>query len=405
MLRPTAEPWEPLPPRDSTSRQKRRQARNRIEGKASSESTSSFGSGLVDEKKSDSCKFISNKKSDADDEGNSITNNRSTNTANSSTAPQIPAAKRKPNRPGMNSYLKVLLDDATMDRLHGISKSIQTKVQALPVATASDDTNQENQQSKAKRNQQPLRFKARSRASLHMTFFFGGEALCELPVHELEDWYGKVRDRLGKANFYNTLFRKADGTSDSKRQHEPEVKDSSLADPGDGVDDEYSFDVLSISMFPPKRNNLVVAILEASLAWHTLYNDVRDIAKNCESQGLKDVTANSKDKWTAHITLGNIVGGGTKGEIRQVFNGILRQVSEDLALLQDDNWDNSNEREQLEMRNRQTASTLDNNCLFKARTRGITIGGPIPDQAELDWDFRYEPRNIPYVATNATFGS
>ena len=375
--------WVPLPPRDTygTSRQQRRHARTILEEKG----TPASGSGLADETRTS--KLSSHKNNNGDVDSN---NNISTSTAKNSTVRQIPAAQRKPNRPGMNSYLKVLLDDTTMDHLHVMAKSIQTKVQFLPAPSSSDAT---LEQSKTKRNQQPLRFKPRSRASLHMTFFFGGEALGELPVQELEDWYGTVRDRLGQAGFHTVASCTREDETNDNNQPQAAV-DSSSVDPGDdGMDGEYWSNALSISLFPPKRNNLVVAILEVSPAWHTLHNDVRNIAKNGDSQGLKDVTAYSKDKWTAHITLGNIVGGGTKGEVRKAFDEVLRQVAQDLAVLQDGNGDHNNESEQLETKNRPTGVSSVQNCLFKARTRGIAMGGPVPDQAELDWDFRYEPRN------------
>ena len=406
MMTATVMDWEPLPPRDVTStRQQRRRART-LALTASASSSNAEEDGLI----------INDTKSDTTVNDNNDDTNVTPQPA--TPTPKAPTVvQRKPNRPGFNSYLKVILDDATMDRLHGIATLIQTKVQALPgvagdsattlpeKATQDDNNNntailrnqgddspqpQQQQQDPPpqkkpdKKKSQPLRFKPRSRASLHMTFFFGGEALCELPAEELEEWHGKVRDRLQESHFHNVVS-----------PEKPVVGPSSIDRDVAVVDDDYWFDVTSISVFPPKRNNLVVAILEASPAWHTLHNDVRDIAKEADSQGLKDITAYSKEKWTAHITLGNIVGGGTKGQIRKSFDQVLGEVCDELV---QDSSTNENVEEigslesgNLEKKDKPPTASK-SNCLFKARTHGIAMGGPVPDQRKLDWDFIYKPQ-------------
>lgn len=294
------------------------------------------------------------------------------------------AAKRRPNRPGFNSYLKVMLDDTTMDRLHGVAKRIQTLVQELDKKETKVDvddsnnakskespdepqsTNEKDQEvkPKKKKGKKPPNFKPRSRASLHMTFFFGGEYLCELPQEELLDWHGKVKDRLAQSNFLL-----ASATEEGGNDYEEDAQHNTIID-------EYYFDVTDVRLFPPGRNNLVVAHLEAAPAWHALHNDIRDVARNSSSEGLKEVMAYGKEKWTAHITMGNTLGGGTKAQAKKTFNEVLEQVMKEL-------------RE--EHRKERDIESSSHECLFKARTHGIAMGGPVPEQVELDWDFAYKP--------------
>uniref|UniRef100_A0A7S4MBN1 Uncharacterized protein n=1 Tax=Odontella aurita TaxID=265563 RepID=A0A7S4MBN1_9STRA len=71
----------------------------------------------------------------------------------------------------------------------------------------------------------------------------------------------------------------------------------------------------TLRLFPPGRNTLVVAEFEASDALRLLHDDVRDVALNHECEELRNVVRRSKERWTAHVTIGDIRG-GTKGEVR-----------------------------------------------------------------------------------------
>ncbi|CAB9523260.1 expressed unknown protein [Seminavis robusta] len=392
--------WEPLPPREKSSRQQRRRARG---GRANA---------------------------DASHEGQPKKNVP----VKGDTKP-----KRKPNRPGFNSYLKVLLDDATMDRLFDVATRIQKKVQDLQNQTdESDEENkseaaafetatskekvepkikedpsaEEKQESKAaagqspgpekkQRKKRPLSFKARSRASLHMTFFFGGENLCELPKEELQDWYDQVRDRLEMAEF---VVQKEDHNNNAPGIKEGTTEEQSSETAEDlatmttsTVTGDYWFDVTDVRIFPPGRNNLIVAHLEATPAWHVLHNDIRDIAKNSDSKGLNDIVAYSKEKWTAHITLGNIFGGGSKGQIRQAFSAILEELTEEL--MQEGLSSSSSAASEASVPEGTATNPQERKSLFKATTFGIGMGGPMPEQLtgiDLDWGFVYKPTKLGY---------
>jgi hypothetical protein len=73
---------------------------------------------------------------------------------------------------------------------------------AIVVTTEHAQKEEEEDPPIKKKVAKPLRFKPRSQASLHMTLFFGGETLCELPVNELEEWHSQVSERLHASGFY-----------------------------------------------------------------------------------------------------------------------------------------------------------------------------------------------------------
>jgi hypothetical protein len=117
--------------------------------------------------------------------------------------PPPPQQRRRPrriDRPGHNSYLKVLLDDHTIDTLHSYAIQIQKQLQQQQQQSVSEanteekvpsgttERQQQQQQQQEQLNKKLIKFKPRSKQSLHVTLFFGGETLCEIPGTELVDW-------------------------------------------------------------------------------------------------------------------------------------------------------------------------------------------------------------------------
>jgi 2'-5' RNA ligase len=258
-----------------------------------------------------------------------------------------PRKKRRANRPGFNSYLKVLLDDRTMDTLHRMALEIQSRLiqgskaeeregGEIGKQPAQDSSRSPDQ----KDSKKTLRFKPRSRQSLHMTLFFGGETICELPPNELSEWHRRLSRRLAQSGF-------------CLNDHNPKEID---------VFGNYSLRVDGLKVFPPQRNNLIVATLELAPLWHLLHDDIRKIAQDesC-SEALAEVTAYSKNKWIAHVTLGN-VNGGPKSKINSLHT-LLGEVFEKHAPSE----------------------------IIEAGSDpvGIAMGGPMPDQVDLDWEYRY----------------
>lgn len=283
-----------------------------------------------------------------------------------SNASDQPARKqpRRQNRPGCNSYLKVVLDSATLSRLHQMTIDIrehfyesinEQEIQAdeLPVVNSESYAEAPSGQSNSVRegdandqkppngSKRPLAIKARSMDSLHMTFFFGGETLCGLPSNELADFHSSVRQLLEENGF---------------------VQESNRSQENTNIDPSQYFRIKEIRTFPPRRNNLIVAVLEAPELWNSMHDAIRDIAKNGSSEALQSTTAYSKDRWTPHVTLANLFGGS-------------RVDAKDLdSLLQ-------------EMTARKCGKKP---FMLEAKGLYIAMGGPIPEQVPLDWTF-YSP--------------
>ncbi|KAG7341991.1 hypothetical protein IV203_007083 [Nitzschia inconspicua] len=295
--------------------------------------------------------------------------------------------QRRKNRPGYNSYLKVLLDNTTIDRLHECAITIQKRISdlqkeegdpsmelkaatetistesPLPVLpTSSEPEREEMADVHELAIPKPTRFKPRSKSSLHMTLLFAGESLCEVPRAELVDWHCRISSRLSQSGFQLASTESSSGTSKNR-------------------DQTFSFQVKKLAVFPPRRNNLVVAILEpcvakddASTSWQQLYDDIQTISQDerC-SKGIANICKLSRKKWTAHVTLGNLyhVKKRNLTGLNVMLDGIFQEASK--------NYRNSGIHE------RNPAASLDGS--WTALTRGIGLGGPIPKQVDLEWNF------------------
>ncbi len=183
-----------------------------------------------------------------------------------------------------------------------------------------------------------------------MTLFFGGEAICALSALELENWHLRISERLEKSGFHLEGSR-----------NEAVV---------DTIVTNFAFCMKGLKVFPPHRNNLVVAIFEANPEWHDLNADIRRIAmdKSCSPE-LARICGYCKQKWIAHVTLGNL-SGGRKAERKSLDTLLLKSVFESTDI-----------------------DSKENGMLITVETRGMTMGGLIPRQLELDWNFVFSGRN------------
>jgi hypothetical protein len=268
------------------------------------------------------------------------------------------------NRRGFNSYLKVELDAAAMLALRDLTRDVRSRYESLEPSSDSSAAQQQHSRNIAKgkkkfgptRDPQPLvSIRPRPLNSLHMTFFFGAETLCELPSQELARWHSEVSTRLGQSGFCRLA-----------NNNHPRNPSSDLI--GEGT--PYWFRFQKVCTFPPNRNNLLVVLLEASPQFHALHSDVRNIAKGCQySRGLREVTQCSHDKWTAHITLANLTLRGPK----KLYQPALKQLN-DLLLASSTSLFGADE----------THSKV----VYPAC---ISMGGPMPRQVSLDWSFRFRP--------------
>jgi len=333
---------------------------------------------------------------------------------------------RRKYRPGFNSYLKVVLDGASLGRLRRLAIEVrdrvaddqeqreeeeeeegataQTKNNSSSGVTSAGGNNdgtvrteedqlwgdsdnernnnnkRSNNSSNGNRKKSPpvLKVKPRSEDSLHMTFFFGGEVLCELPAEELVEFHARVSALLLDNGFVQ---------NQQQQQQESGAEDDRIGtcDGGDGVSTSQRFRVKEICLFPPRRNNLVVAVLEAPPLFQRLHDEIRSIAKNWgddpdgggeenkdrsgdndgstspPKNALREIASYSKDNWTPHVTLANVYGGNE--ESKRMLRELLQDISQ-----------------------RETASA-DSDFLMEASGRTIEMGGPVPEQVELDWNF------------------
>jgi 2'-5' RNA ligase len=136
--------------------------------------------------------------------------------------------------------------------------------------------------------------------------------------------------------------------------------------------EQYWFRIKGLSLFPPRRNYLIVALLEASPAWHALHDDLRNLAVSGDSESLRSIAKRGKREWTPHITLGNLYG-DKKADL-----GAVRKMLQDFPLHYHAVESDNPASEHLEV------------DVKRIETIRISMGGPVPEQVELDWNFLWE---------------
>jgi 2'-5' RNA ligase len=222
-----------------------------------------------------------------------------------------------------------------------------------------------------------MEIKPRSLDSLHTTLFFGGEILCEIPARELTKWHSKISTRFAQSGFH--LGNKHDIPTSAEKvpvtttmgadESAPCTNETEKGILPTNLDPEYSFRITKINIFPMRRNNLIVADLEATPEFHELYKDVRAVAATSPCKDLQEIVPYSKNTWAPHITLANVLkprgGGGKKRRMKflsqmEILEQILAQFSQ-----------------------------KEEKTLSRLTVSGIAMGGPMPPQAELNFDFRY----------------
>jgi 2'-5' RNA ligase len=301
---------------------------------------------------------------------------------------QQPKRQTRVNRPGYNSYLKVLLDENAMEHLHGYAVEIQKRLDTMEKhndmlqstrnvlmsresSSPNDDSGKDEQglwQPITAKRTKILRFKPRKKESLHMTFFFGGETLCEIPAPELIHWHSRITERLSQSGFCLTKEQEEKDVITGKASHKKSEKQ--------GTNDDFSFQIQGLTVFPPQRNNLVVAILAPSVGnpWNDLYQDIRTISQDetC-SKDLSEACKFSKDEWIPHVTLGNLIGGS-------------KQKNKELVPLLEEVFQAAGGTDMDEISRELTSHGT---VGWHVIPLGIGMGGPCPQQASLDWNFKY----------------
>jgi hypothetical protein len=422
--------WSPLPPREGNESNRQRRRRRQVVNLAlaaeennqeSWEAGNSSSSPPSSTQRADDTRESNRGRQSFGDRGSNGKGGPSSDGGGSNDAP----LKRK-YRPGHNSYLKVVLDDDMLDRLHGAVLRIRDRVHQLDVATpvaqgsmeeialsssnASNDNGATCSDDKtAGANPPPMvSVKPRSRGSLHMTLFFGGEVLGQLSKEELEEFHRDVSavllSRQEPPMFvqHGTMDGAAD--DDPPPRRETFMNDDATTPVAETVpthslimqgkpDASQCFRLVDLRTFPPRRNNLIVAAFEAPEAWHDVHDDLRRAALQSSSSDIRSVAAASSGgpRWIAHVTLANLVVSKRKSSRGQQQQS-QQQPPPQQHLAHVSSW-KSQLQELLEEETRKLsggagAGAGDDQSL--AVGRRVAMGGPVPDQVELDWTFRAE---------------
>ena len=304
--------------------------------------------------------------------------------------------KKKQNkskhRSGYNSYLHVVLDERVLDTLQSLSMKIQRDdiIQKLISKSEKNGYREDHNQEHPKEppilsfpSQQDIcsavRYRSRSRSSLHMTFFFGGETLCKLSPNELQTWYDDIKNRFYKSGFYQHRLTYYNTCAKLLQFWHNTI----------GIRSNTSFRINRLRLFPPGKNYLIVAELEAVEAsgklscWYNLHKDIVQIANGSSSPNIQDLyhyNTNTCNKWIPHITLGNI----------QTINRKVGTSSTPLLL---------NERHRMyidteltQLLRRHTSNLYPKLPLSQSlycQAHGISMGGQKPKQIpNLNWEFK-----------------
>eukprot|EP00578_Thalassiosira_sp_NH16_P032801 CAMPEP_0181082406 /NCGR_PEP_ID=MMETSP1071-20121207/3604_1 /TAXON_ID=35127 /ORGANISM="Thalassiosira sp., Strain NH16" /LENGTH=369 /DNA_ID=CAMNT_0023163989 /DNA_START=425 /DNA_END=1534 /DNA_ORIENTATION=+ len=301
-----------------------------------------------------------------------------------------------------NSYLKVIMDDAVFDHLHRTICEVGHQWENQNIATNTDASKQTTSKKQSKRQ---LSIKPRSRNSLHMTYFFAGKVLEDMTSEEVQRWENMVRKCVLKHN--------------------------------NGYSGDYSLQFKSLVTFPPRRDNLIVAVFESSSALDDLYEDLcnlagmkkednddrRDISDGdieavdggteYEFPLLRDLTQKQQKQrmqhrspcWVAHVTLGTLVG-GTKGDVERLSEWLgdvhhegvanTKKTSDKTSMFVESSKSEGLTPNTPPVKNT-AISEIGEASIFETRINalGLTMGGPVPGHVNIDWNFPFNKVLIP----------
>ena len=282
-----------------------------------------------------------------------------------------------------NSYLKIIMDDTVFDQLH------HTVCQLRRLWEEGNNTNDPHQQSiSTKQSKQHLTIKPRARNSLHMTYFFAGRVLEEMACEEVQRW--------------QTMVKKC-------------VVAHSNGSPGN-----YALHFKSVIVFPPGRNDLIVAVFEASSALKDLHaklcelavmetenmadsnvsndnsmgNEISGKSRNNEKEYefplLRELTLNQEKQrkqhrspsWVAHVTLGNLAG-GSKDEVNRLSKWVAGRAHQLKCIGTKSNDDNSPPSSVTSAKPENESEPLQTSIAVL----GLALGGPVPGHTDIVWNF------------------
>jgi hypothetical protein len=187
--------------------------------------------------------------------------------------------------------------------------------------------------------------------------------------------------------------------ADSGRELENPLQ-SAEADPR--THNSYWLGFKSFRLFPPRRDNLIVAELETSEAWHELYRQVCQVSSTCGPVDLAHLVQSSSHggKWTPHITLADVVWKSSPSSDQQWRRNQPLAGRPHRHTLPSDDSPTQRNRFRAQQKQVLTTELLEitrtfcenvNGHQHSNAPKGISMGGPIPPQVDLDWNFVARP--------------
>ncbi len=342
--------------------------------------------------------------------------------------------KRNNNARVRKSYLKLVLEDAVLDHLSNATGQLKRQWEARKSLIVEKGNGQQSIQptniirSKKQSHRQSVTILPRSRSSLHMTYFFVGKVLDCMTSEDVQRWHTAVKECVTTMDYY--YLSDGGGDDDNKRDHSLHFK--------------------SLTLFPPGKDNLLVATFDPSIALEKLYEKLCHLAvsekkmlkttttttttttsnnyliddnitttttstpttlemnESYEFPLLRDLilqqqkkrkqcTSSSMPTWFAHVTLASIVG-GTKDErntFREWLNGMI-PPRDKVITVDADNENGAFARDSIIVAETMIPALLSGTSI---NALGVELGGPIPD-ALLDWNFPFRDAMVDTTDSN-----
>lgn len=284
----------------------------------------------------------------------------------------LPARQRTPSA---NSYLKLILDDAIIDALHDAAIAMERKATDISqeIALSMPGGNEDGMEGK-RNSKPPIRFKPMPRNYLHLTVFFGGEDLSALSSADLVKWHeyvsAQTRNIITTSSVYTELKDEQGNLPQAAGEDEAQQVLLSLREKKRRI----SLNLDSFIAFPPRRLNLLVATFSAPSLLHQLHRNILTFSSS-EGSALKSVALrNAKGEWKPHVSLGRLIlDEKSVGKKSKIWTEALDKI-----------LDSGRE----EFKSKYSLSSAQD-CMTQAVAYGVTMGGIMPTQVDLDWNMLF----------------
>ena len=218
-----------------------------------------------------------------------------------------------------SAFLALDLSELTREALHYAAWTVQRKTAAVMMPAVADVSD--------------LGFDATAAERLHMTFVFCGDSLLTLPADRLTDLNQQIEAAICRAQALHI--------------------------------EAPALQFVAFELFPPTKNNLLIARFEAPMRLRMLRHELWEI---CRAAG---VAKSDDSEWLPHVTLGKFR--ASKAQTgRLTCVGLVQRLDENDTSASDD---------------RVIPSVPDVCC----RAFGVVLIGEQPKRAPLSWSWNLQP--------------